>query len=84
MKSLTTELKNKDEFDTFRSAFYKFKANNADALAQLTDQLSAKRLDYLKDVLMTHRVVVKGGQVRIRKILVPQDIKDPVHFIDWN
>ena len=75
MGTLTTKLKNKDEFDTFRSAFYKFKAKNADALAQLTNQLSAKRLDYLKDVLMTHRMVVGGGQVRIRKRLVPKGMK---------
>lgn len=86
MDSLTTDVKNRDEFDTFRSALYKFKANNADALAQLTAQLSAKRLDYLRDILMTHRVIIDEEgkkQVRIRKMLATKDVKDPAHFIDW-
>ena len=81
VNNLVSELKHKDEFNTFREAFYQFKANNADALAQLTAQLSSRRLDYLRDILLAHRVVTEG-KVIIRKMLIPQNIKAPSHFSD--
>ena len=28
-------------------------------------------------------MVAEGGQVRIRKMFVPKDMKDSVHSIDW-
>lgn len=82
MDLLITEFKKKDEFSFFKSVVMKIRDLNEAGLKKIIQSMPQSKQDYLKQVLLSHRVVVDASENKTvaRKIVSVRGKKDPKNF----